>query len=359
VGARAAAANLTNDSSGVITRFPYAVGGLRSVAVVSAERSPGRHLPPALFGGRGALIDYRGGAGTVPTVSFSDVLDGQVSPSTFRGKVVVVGAVAPTLGDVHSTPVGGSQLMSGPEVQANAIWTALHGVPLRSAPGWSMLALVGIMGLCAPLLRLRVGVMATAAWAVLLGVAFTVAGQIAFDAGLVLGMVAPLLALGVGAVTTIVASHTAESRERRRVARDNDVLDARVRERTAELRDAHREMVGRLAQAAESRDEDTGRHIERIGELCERLGRALDLPVEEIEMLRVASAMHDVGKIGVPDRVLLKRGTLDKHERDTMEAHATIGAEILAGSSSPLIRMSETIARTHHERWDGSGYRRV
>jgi len=76
-------------------------------------------------------------------------------------------------------------------------------------------------------------------------------------------------------------------------------------------------------------------------------------------MLRVASAMHDVGKIGVPDRVLLKRGTLDKHERDTMEAHATIGAEILAGSSSPLIRMSETIARTHHERWDGSGYRRV
>lgn len=73
-------------------------------------------------------------------------------------------------------------------------------------------------------------------------------------------------------------------------------------------------------------------------------------------MLRVASAMHDVGKIGVPDRVLLKRGTLDKHERDTMEAHATIGAEILAGSSSPLIRMSETIARTHHERWDGSGY---
>jgi len=253
VGARAAAANLTNDSSGVITRFPYAVGGLRSVAVVSAERSTARHLSPALFGTRGALIDYRGGAGTVPTVSFSDVLDGRVSPSTFRGKVVVVGAVAPTLGDVHSTPVGGSQLMSGPEVQANAIWTSLHGVPLRPAPGWSMLALAGIMGLCAPLLRLRAGVMATAAGAALLGVAFTLAGQIAFDAGLVVGMVAPLLALVVGAVTTIVASHTAESRERRRVARDNDVLEARVRERTAELRDAHREMVGRLAQAAEAR----------------------------------------------------------------------------------------------------------
>ncbi len=110
VGARAAAANLTNDSTGVITRFPYAVGGLRSVAVVSAERSPARHLSPALFGTRGALIDYRGGAGTVPTVSFSDVLDGRVSPSTFRGKVVVVGAVAPTLAMSTPLPWGAASL---------------------------------------------------------------------------------------------------------------------------------------------------------------------------------------------------------------------------------------------------------
>jgi len=356
IGARAAAANLTNDASGVITRFPYAVGGLRSMAVVSAERTTGRRLSTALFPPGGALIDYRGGAGTIPTVSFSDVLDGKVAPSTFRGKVVVVGAVAPTLGDIHSTPVGGSQLMSGPEVQANAVWTSLHGVPLRSAPSWLMLALVVVMGLLAPVLRLRIGVIATAMCAVLLAVGYAVAAQIAFDAGVALSVAVPLLALLVGAVATIVASHWAESRERRRAARENDVLEARVRERTAELRDAHLEMIHRLAQAAESRDEDTGQHIERIGALCDRLARALELPEEEIEMLRVASAMHDVGKIGIPDRVLLKEGPLDKSEWETMKGHATIGAEILSDSSSSLIQMAETIARTHHERWDGSGY---
>jgi len=356
IGSRAAAANLTNDASGIITRFPYAVAGLRSMAVVEAERTTGRRLSRALFPSGGALIDYRGGPGTIPTVSFSQVRAGSVPASFFRGKVVVVGAVRPALGDIHATPVGGSALMSGPEVQANAVWTALHGVPLRSAPGWLMLALVGVMGVFAPLLRRRVGVIATGAGAALLGAAFAVAAQIAFDAGLALSVIAPLLALLVGAVATIVASHWAESRERRRAARENDVLEARVRERTAELRDAHLEMIHRLAQAAESRDEDTGQHIERIGALCDRLARALELPEEEIEMLRVASAMHDVGKIGIPDRVLLKEGPLDKSEWETMKGHATIGAEILSHSSSSLIQMAETIARTHHERWDGSGY---
>ncbi len=353
IGARAAAANLTNDAAGVITRFPYAVAGLRSMAVVGAERTTGRRLSTALFPPGGALIDYRGGAGTIPTVSFSDVYYGKVPASTFRGKVVVVGAVAQSLDDIHGTPVG---LMAGPEVQANALSTALRLVPLRSAPGWLMLALVAVLGLFAPVLRLRIGVIATAVCSVVLAVAFAVAAQIAFDAGVVLSVVAPLLALVVGAVATIVASHWAESRERRRVARDNDVLEGRVRARTAELRDAHLEMIHRLAQAAESRDEDTGQHIERIGALCDRLARALELPEEQIEMLRVASAMHDVGKIGIPDRVLLKEGPLDKSEWETMKGHATIGAEILSHSSSSLIQMAETIARTHHERWDGSGY---
>src|SRR5207244_8035216 len=102
--------------------------------------------------------DYRGGPDSFPTLSFADLVRGHFDPATVRGKIVVVGASAPTLQDVHATPVGGSRLMPGPEVQANAIWTALHGNPLRSAPGWLDLALLLLLGLLPCLARLRLGV---------------------------------------------------------------------------------------------------------------------------------------------------------------------------------------------------------
>jgi putative two-component system response regulator len=140
------------------------------------------------------------------------------------------------------------------------------------------------------------------------------------------------------------------------VADENEVLDARVRERTAELHDAQLEIVRRLALAAESRDEETGDHIDRISRLCYELGRAIGLPEPEAELLRHASVLHDVGKIGIPDRILLKPGKLDPDEWETMKAHAEIGASILAGSATPLLQAAEEIALTHHERWDGSGY---
>jgi response regulator RpfG family c-di-GMP phosphodiesterase len=129
-----------------------------------------------------------------------------------------------------------------------------------------------------------------------------------------------------------------------------------VTRRTEQLRDAQLEIVARLAQAAESRDTDTGAHIERIGRLCEQLGLRLGLGERAASMLRHASAMHDIGKIGIPDRVLLKPGPLDGEERTIMESHAVRGAEILTGSQSPVVHMAEQIARTHHERWDGRGY---
>src|SRR3954468_23090132 len=176
VHARAAAGNLSNDSNGAITSFPREVGGVGSVPVVTTARL-GRPLPASSFtsGGK-AWIDFRGGPGAVRTVSFADVLRGRFAPDAFRGKVVVVGATTPTLQDVHATPVGGTSLMAGPEVQANAISTALDGNPLRSAPALVGWLLVMGLALATPLLRLRLRIGATAAGGVALACAYVAAG---------------------------------------------------------------------------------------------------------------------------------------------------------------------------------------
>src|SRR5256885_5246056 len=126
-----------------------------------------------------------------------------------------------------------------------------------------------------------------------------------------------------------------------------------VHERTAELRETQLEIIQRLAAATESRDEETGLHLERIGLLCERVGLALGLTTAEAETLRHASLLHDVGKIAVPDAILTKPGKLTDEEWVVMRRHAEAGAAILSGSSAPIMRMAEEIALTHHERWDG------
>jgi cyclic di-GMP phosphodiesterase len=147
-----------------------------------------------------------------------------------------------------------------------------------------------------------------------------------------------------------------ESVERQRVSELNDLLEHEVRARTRELRDTELEIIQRLGQAVESRDEETGDHIGRISSLAHRLALAAGLPPDEAELIQRASAMHDVGKIAIPDQILRKPGPLEPGERATMERHTTVGAELLAGSRSRLVQMAERIALTHHERWDGEGY---
>lgn len=354
-GARAAASSLPTEGGGVIRRVPREVSGLESLAVAVAGIDGGPALAPELFAGGGALIDYRGPPGTIPTVSYSDVLEGRVPASRIRGRIVVVGASAPSLQDVHATPTSDG-LMSGPEVQANAIWTAVHGVPLRDAPGPVGILAVMLLGAVGPVLTRRLRPVRAAVLGIAIGAAYAVLAVLAFDRGTVVPLVAPLLACVVGVVAGVVASHLAETRERRRVSDLNDELGRLVRERTRELHETQVEIIRRLSRAAESRDEDTGLHIERMSRMCEALGRAVGMSVEEAERLRMASALHDVGKIGIPDAVLLKPGRLDDAEVATMREHTLIGAEILAASPSPLIRLAEEIAMTHHERWDGSGY---
>jgi len=138
----------------------------------------------------------------------------------------------------------------------------------------------------------------------------------------------------------------------------NDELEARVRERTRELEEAQREILERLARAAEFRDDDTGQHAQRVGELAARIGRRLGLPESEVDLIRLAAPLHDLGKIGLPDSILLKPGRLSSAEFEGGKAHPTIGARILSGSRFAVLKLAEEIAWTHHERWDGTGYPR-
>src|SRR3954470_18281131 len=140
------------------------------------------------------------------------------------------------------------------------------------------------------------------------------------------------------------------------VTRQNSRLEATVRERTADLRESQLEVVRRLSHAAESRDDHTGVHTSRMSRMCAELGRAAGLPPGQVELLLHAASMHDIGKIAIPDRVLLKQGPLGPDEWELMKSHTIVGAEMLAGSSSPVVQMGEVIARAHHEKWDGTGY---
>ena len=142
------------------------------------------------------------------------------------------------------------------------------------------------------------------------------------------------------------------------VREQNRELEARVAARTAELEQAQVEVLERLAQAGEFRDDDTGQHTRRVGDLAARIAAAMGQEEGWVDLLRRAAPLHDVGKIGVPDGILLKPGRLDDEERRRMQAHTLIGGRILAGGRSPLTRMAERIALAHHERWDGGGYPR-
>ena len=138
----------------------------------------------------------------------------------------------------------------------------------------------------------------------------------------------------------------------------NRVLEEKVRERTQMLEQSQIETLERLARAAELRDDNTGRHISRVGRNSVLLAQALHLPRHRIEFIRRTAPLHDIGKIGIPDGILLKPGRLTPDEFDSMKTHTTIGATVLEGSQSALAQLAERIALTHHERWDGTGYPR-
>jgi len=142
-------------------------------------------------------------------------------------------------------------------------------------------------------------------------------------------------------------------------------LEAEVAKRTEQLQEAYQkittaslETIHRLSRAAEYKDEDTGAHIQRMSNYSAAIARRLGLNPTTIERILLAAPMHDVGKIGIPDHILLKPGRLDEEEWKIMRRHPRIGASILEGSDRGFIKLAEVIALTHHEKWDGTGYPR-
>jgi len=133
-------------------------------------------------------------------------------------------------------------------------------------------------------------------------------------------------------------------------------LEEGVRQRTRHLEQARLEVLQRLALAAEYRDDDTGEHTIRVAHTSARLAEALGMSSVEFGEIALAAPLHDIGKIALPDSILLKPGALTPEEYAQMKSHVRVGADILAGSSSALLHMAEQIAASHHERWDGTGY---
>ena len=136
----------------------------------------------------------------------------------------------------------------------------------------------------------------------------------------------------------------------------NKILESKISERTKDLQETQLEIVHRLGRAAEYRDNETGMHIIRMSLYAALLAQAVGLSEEESELLMHAAPMHDIGKIGVPDHILLKPGALSEEDWIMMKKHPEIGAELLGGSNSHLLQMAEKIALNHQEKWDGSGY---
>jgi putative two-component system response regulator len=136
----------------------------------------------------------------------------------------------------------------------------------------------------------------------------------------------------------------------------NQMLEAKVRDRTRELEAAQIEIIERLARAAEFRDDHSGQHTERVGQMAALIAEQIGLPDTQVYLIRRAAPLHDVGKIGIPDSVLLKPGKLTVEEFAIVKTHTAIGARILSGSSFTILRLAEEIAFNHHERWDGTGY---
>ena len=141
-----------------------------------------------------------------------------------------------------------------------------------------------------------------------------------------------------------------------RLRDQNQELERKVAERTSELEQSQLEVLERLAAAVEFRDDDTGNHTKRVAEVSAMLASAIGLESATIELIRRAAPLHDIGKVGIPDSILLKAGPLTSEEFELMKMHTVIGSRMLSKGRSELVRFSQRIARSHHEWWDGSGY---
>jgi adenylate cyclase len=221
VGARAANSTVINDSGGVLRDMQHSYQGIDTFGVAIASNAAGHEISPTLFGGaeHPVPIDYAGPPGTVASIPYWQVYANKFPAAEVKGKIVIVGAAASRLQDLHSTPTSGSQEMDGPEVQADIAATALAGIPLRNGPTWLNVTLVALFGLAAPLASIRIRVWRVLLASVALAALFTIATQIAFDDGTIIAYTYPLLTLVLAIIATLAVVLLGEAFERQH-ARD-------------------------------------------------------------------------------------------------------------------------------------------
>jgi adenylate cyclase len=217
LGARAGNAVIPADANGVIRRMPYQFDGLLGFPVVAAELATGRRVPRTDFEDNRAWIDFLGPPGTVDYYSFSDVEQGDVPASALRDKIVVVGAAAPSLQDVAATSTSGDEMMSGPEIQAEAISTILRGFPLQESPDWVGWVLTLALGAFPILVGLRFRPLRGLLVCIGAGAVYALAAYVAFRQGVIVPVVPPLAALAMSAVVVLAVLGLNEAIERQRI----------------------------------------------------------------------------------------------------------------------------------------------
>ena len=215
--AHAANALFVPDRDGVIRHLRQSIGGLVSFPVAGANLAIGRSATARVVPGDHGWIDFRGPPGSVSTVSFSSLTEGKVPASVFRDKVVILGATAPTLQDIRATATTGEQLMAGPEIQANAVSTALRGLPLRDASRWDGPSLIVCLGLLTALIGLRFGVAVALTLTLFLAAGYVAFTQFAFNRGVVMPLTYPVLAAMLAGVGVLAANYGIEAFERAQV----------------------------------------------------------------------------------------------------------------------------------------------
>jgi adenylate cyclase len=217
IGARAGNTQIGEDSDGVRRRIPYEVGNMEMFPLVAAEMASGKEITTEEMGGPSAWIDYAGGVGTYPSVPFSRALNGQFPAGFFEDRIVVIGASDPSLKDLAKTPTSEDDLMSGAEINANAIATALDEFPLQSTPLGLDLLLIAVMGVIAPVASYRLSPVRALALGLLAGALYLVAAQLAFNSDRIVPVLYPMIALGLSLVGSLLVYYVREALIRRRV----------------------------------------------------------------------------------------------------------------------------------------------
>jgi adenylate cyclase len=213
---RAAHAGYATDAGRVVRRMAHDLEKLDTMAVAIVERDQRREIPRDEFPEESAWIDYHGKA-NVEKIPFYRVVRGNFPEGTFRDKIVIVGATAPILQDVHPTSVSGDDFMFGVEVLANSVSTLLRDFPLREAPAWTTVALILLFGLIGPLIAMRFGPLRAALIGLTLAILYAVFVQVTFDAGVIVGFLYPLASLALGVVGALAVALVVNAFERQRV----------------------------------------------------------------------------------------------------------------------------------------------